>query len=111
VEMRFRLFDGLMTSASPPVGWLPSRVEELRDEGMAKSFASSAHNDQIEFITSQEEFGVWLERISESRVIHFVLVDECVIHVHANTNGIAEGFGGIEISPSPHECCEGRQRW
>lgn len=74
-------------------------------------FLQTAHNHQIEFITSQEEFGVWLERISESRVIHFVLVDEGVIQVHANTNGIAEGFGGIEISPSPHGCCEGRQGW
>jgi hypothetical protein len=75
---------------------------------MAKSFASSDHNDQIDFKISQE-FGVWLERISESRAVLFVLVDDCVIHVHMNTNGIAEGFGRIEINeinPSPHECCE-----
>lgn len=67
---------------------------------MVKSFAGSEHNDQIKFKTSQE-FGGWLERISESRAILFVLVDNCVIHVHTNTNGIAEGFGRIEINPVP----------
>ena len=83
-------------------------LQELRNWEMANSFTISVHNDQMEFITSQEFRSLVRANFrikGDSFRIGWWRRYPCACKRHHRR------FRRIEISPSLHECCEGRQRW